>query len=66
MLSDSEAKGIDLPRFLTRSDFIELMDPYTIVGDSGYAKGGTVYNPDRLKQMSAQFIAQIDMEANNG
>lgn len=30
------------------------------------AEGGHVYDPDKIKQLAAQFTAEIDMEANNG
>lgn len=62
MLAGSQADGIEIPRFLTRSEFVELMDPYTIVSDSGYAKGGAVYNPNLIKKNAVQLL----MEANNG
>ena len=62
MLAGSQADGIKIPRFLTRSEFLELMDPYTIVSDSGYAKGGAVYNPNLIKKNAVQLL----MEANNG
>ena len=62
MLAGSKADGIEIPRFLTRSEFVELMDPYTIVSDSGYAKGGAVYNPNLIKKNAVQLL----MEANNG
>ena len=62
MLAGSQADGIEIPRFLTRSEFVELMDPYTIVSGSGYAKGGAVYNPNLIKKNAVQLL----MEANNG
>lgn len=62
MLAGSQADGIEIPRFLTRSEFLELMEPYTIVSDSGYAKGGAVYNPNLIKKNAVQLL----MEANNG
>ncbi len=62
MLAGSKVDGIEIPRFLTRSEFGELMDPYTIVSDSGYAKGGAVYNPNLIKKNAVQLL----MEANNG
>jgi len=64
MLTGSKIDGIELPRFLTRGEFLELMDPYTpnSAGGSGYAKGGTVYNPNLIKKNAVQLL----MEADNG